>query len=201
LIANAEQRQLFGTRGRELIEQRYSLETFAKGYVKVLREVAQLPGDSPSTITRSAFHRWNFSSRARELSGGDAIVISVPKSGRTWVRTFLCAYFCKRTGKPFTLRPDRYHEPEIPRMIFSHDFAEQRMKARFWERIRGKYLVPARELARARLILLVRDPRDAFVSLYMQLVHRTRETPQQIKEKRVGDLMRDRRYGIMSIIK
>ena len=60
--------------------------------------------------------RWtrrNFSSRARELSGGDAIVISIPNSGRTWVRTFLCAYFCKRTGHPFTLRPDRYHEPNI----------------------------------------------------------------------------------------
>jgi len=86
-------------------------------------------------------------------------------------------------------------------MIFSHDFAEQRMKARFWERVRGKYLVPARELARAHVILLVRDPRDAFVSLYMQLVHRTRETPQGLKAKSIGDLLRDRRYGIMSIIK
>ena len=86
-------------------------------------------------------------------------------------------------------------------MIFSHDFAEQRMKATLWERIRGKYLVPARELARARVILLVRDPRDAFVSLYMQLVHRTRETPQELKQKSIGDLLRDRRYGILSIIK
>jgi glycosyltransferase involved in cell wall biosynthesis len=201
LISNAEQRRAFGIRGRELIEQRYSLETFAQGYVKLLREVARLPSDSPSTTTPSAFRRWNFSSRARELSGGDAIVISVPKSGRTWVRTFLCAYFCKRAGKPFTLRPDHYHDPGIPRLIFSHDFAEQRMKGRVWDRVRGKYLVPARELARAKVILLVRDPRDAFVSLYMQLVHRTRETPQQVKEKKVGDLMRDRRYGIMSIIR
>lgn len=40
--------------------------------------------------------RWNFNSRARELPGGDAIAISVPKSGRTWVRVFLCTYFCKR---------------------------------------------------------------------------------------------------------
>lgn len=40
--------------------------------------------------------RWNLSSRARELSGGDAIVILVPKSGRTWVRVFLCTYFCRR---------------------------------------------------------------------------------------------------------
>ena len=201
LIENAEQRRTFGIRGRELIEKRYSLEGFTRGYVKLLREVAHVPGEFPSSTGGGALRRWNFSSRARELSGGDVIVISVPKSGRTWVRTFLCAYFCKRAGRPFTLRPDRYHEPAIPRLIFSHDFAEQRMKGRLWDRIRGKYLVPARELARARIILLVRDPRDAFVSLYMQMIHRAPETPQRVKEKNVGDLLRDRRYGIVSIIK
>ena len=201
LIENAEQRRTFGIRGRELIEKRYSLEGFTRGYVKLLREVAHVPGEFPSSTGGGTLRRWNFSSRARELSGGDVIVISVPKSGRTWVRTFLCAYFCKRAGRPFTLRPDRYHEPAIPRLIFSHDFAEQRMKGRLWDRIRGKYLVPARELARARIILLVRDPRDAFVSLYMQMIHRAPETPQRVKEKNVGDLLRDRRYGIVSIIK
>ena len=35
----------------------------------------------------------------------------------------------------------------------------------------------------------------------MQLVHRTRETPQELKQKSIGDLLRDRRYGILSIIK
>jgi hypothetical protein len=75
------------------------------------------------------------------------------------------------------------------------------MKARFWDRVRGKYLVPSRELARAHVILLVRDPRDAFVSLYMQLVHRTAETPRRLKETSAGDLLRDRRYGIHAIIK
>jgi hypothetical protein len=49
--------------------------------------------------------RWNVSSRARELSGGDVIILSIPKSGRTWVRTFLCAYFCERNGHLFTLEP------------------------------------------------------------------------------------------------
>jgi glycosyltransferase involved in cell wall biosynthesis len=202
LIENAAQRKSFGLRGRELVEARYSLEAFTRGYVKLMREVTHSPGEQVPTLSGNhTLRRWNISSRARELSGGDAIVISVPKSGRTWVRTFLCAYFCKRTGQPFTLRPDRYHEPGIPKLIYSHDFAEQRMKARLWDRIRGKYLVPAGELARARVILLVRDPRDAFVSLYMQLVHRTEETPQRLKEKSAGDLLRDRRYGITSIIK
>jgi hypothetical protein len=35
----------------------------------------------------------------------------------------------------------------------------------------------------------------------MQLVHRTKETPQRLKQKTAGDLLRDRRYGIMAIIK
>lgn len=201
LIEDAEQRKNFGLRGRQLVEKRYSLDAFTQGYVKLLRDVAHHPGETTSANRTRTIHRWNFSSRARELSGGDAIVISVPKSGRTWVRTFLCAYFCKRAGRPFTLRPDQYQQAGIPRLIFSHDFAEQRMKARLWDRVRGKYLVPARELSRARVILLVRDPRDAFVSLYMQLVHRTQETPQRLKETSAGDLLRDRRYGITAIIK
>ncbi len=199
LIENAQLRREFGLRGRELVEQRYSLESFTQGYVKLMREVART--SNARSTSRGTLRRWNISSRARELSGGDAIVISVPKSGRTWVRTFLCAYFCKKTGRPFTLRPDHYQDPDIPRLIFSHDLAEQRMKARWWDRLRGKYLVPSRELARACIVLLVRDPRDAFVSLYMQLVHRTEETPQELKQKSAGDLLRDNRYGIMSIIK
>src|SRR5436190_12264386 len=62
-------------------------------------------------LTNSALIRRNFSSRARELSGGDAIILSIPKSGRTWLRAFLCAYFCKRFGLAFTLRPGRHAVP------------------------------------------------------------------------------------------
>src|SRR5881392_36624 len=82
--------------------------------------------DSSQRSSRSRFllanpswTRRNFSSRARELSGGEVIILSIPKSGRTWLRSFLCAYFCKRFGLEFTLRPDRYHEQRIPRLIFS----------------------------------------------------------------------------------
>jgi hypothetical protein len=143
--------------------------------------------------------RWNFSSRARELSGGNAIIISIPKSGRTWVRTFLCAYFCERNGRPFTLEPEKYGA--IPRVIFSHDRFEQRTKADFWDRLRGKYLIPANELKRLPIILLVRDPRDAFVSHYVQLVRRTPETSDFLKQESASDLLRDRNFGLRSIVK
>ena len=146
-----------------------------------------------------AFRR-NFSSRARELSGADALVISIPKSGRTWVRTFLCAYYCKKYGHEMTLEPERYRDARIPRVIYSHDVFEHRTKADLWGRIRGKYLVPPLELRRARMLLLVRDPRDAFVSHYVQLTRRTQETAGELKGKTMGEVLRDSKYGIDLII-
>ena len=133
-------------------------------------------------LTNSRWTRRNFSSRARELSEGDSIILSVPKSGRTWLRAFLCAYFCKRFGLEFTLRPDRYDEQRIPRLIFSHDVFEHRTKGDRWDRIRGKYLVPRRELHRAKIILLARDPRDCFVSLYLQLTRRDPNAPLKLRQ-------------------
>jgi len=151
-------------------------------------------------LTNSRWTRRNFSSRARELSGGDAIILSVPKSGRTWLRAFLCAYFCKRFGLEFTLRPDRYDEQRIPRLIFSHDKFEHRTKGDRWDRLRGKYLVPRRELDRAKIILLARDPRDCFVSLYLQLTRRDPNAPRRLRQKTVSEMLRDGRFGVRAII-
>ncbi len=148
--------------------------------------------------------RWtrrNFSSRATELSGGTAIIVSVPKSGRTWLRAFVCAYFCKRFALEFTLRPERYSQPGIPRLIFSHDLFEHRTKGDLWDRLRGKYLVPRRELSRAKIILLARDPRDCFVSLYLQITRRDPNAPVEFRRKSVSDMLRDGRFGVRGIVR
>src|SRR5215472_3262457 len=151
-------------------------------------------------LTNSRWTRRNFSSRARELSGGDAIILSVPKSGRTWLRAFLCAYFCKRFGLEFTLRPGRYNEQRIPRLIFSHDLFEHRTKGDRWDRVRGKYLIPRRELDRVKIVLLARDPRDCFVSLYLQLTRRDPNAPLKLRRKTVSEMLRDRKFGVDAII-
>ena len=161
--------------------------------------------DKPSSRRRfraenSRWTRRNFSSRARELSGGEAIILSIPKSGRTWLRAFLCAYFCKRFGFKFTLRPDRYHEQRIPRLIFSHDLFEHRTKGDRWDRFRGKYLVPRNELDRARIVLLARDPRDCFVSLYLQLTRRDPNAPPKLRGKTASEMLQDGRFGVRAII-
>jgi hypothetical protein len=164
------------------------------------------PGATEKRISRSLpltprLMRRNFSSRAPELSGGKAIILSVPKSGRTWIRTFLCAYFCKLHGRDFTLEPERYREPGIPRFIFSHDLFEHLTKCDLWDRIRGKYLVPKKELCRAEIILLVRDPRDCFVSLYVQMTRRDPSAPARFKQESVSGLLRDKRFGIRAIVR
>ena len=155
-------------------------------------------------ISRSAVGmpwRINLSSRAAELRGGDAIIVSIPKSGRTWLRTFLSAYFCARYEHPFSLDLTKYGDPRIPQVIYSHDLFEHRTKGRWWDRARGKYLIPARELRRTQIILLVRDPRDAFVSHYVQLTRPTADASDEVKTKTVGEMLRDPFLGIGQIIR
>jgi glycosyltransferase involved in cell wall biosynthesis len=43
LVENAELRRDFGFRGRQLVEDHYSLEKFTEGYVRLLREIVQNP--------------------------------------------------------------------------------------------------------------------------------------------------------------
>jgi sulfotransferase family protein len=151
-------------------------------------------------LANPSWTRRNFSSRARELSGGDVIILSIPKSGRTWLRAFLCAYFCRRFELEFTLRPGRYDLPGFPRIVFSHDLFEHRTKGGRWDRVRGKYLVPRGELSRAKIILLARDPRDCFVSFYLQLTRRDPNAPLELKQKTVSEMLRDKKFGVHSIV-
>src|SRR5215475_11422166 len=168
----------------------------------------ELSGLPKKSVSHSRFLRrslrWtrrNFSSRSRLLSGGEVVVLSAPKSGRTWIRTFLCAYLCKRYGLEFTLQPGRYDHPGFPRVIFSHDRFEHWTKGNRWDRLRGKYLVPRRELRKAKIVLLVRDPRDCFVSLYLQMTRRDPSADATLKQKSVSDLLRDERFGIRGIVR
>src|SRR5436190_19722237 len=108
--------------------------------------------------------RWNLSSRARELSGGDAILISIPKSGRTWIRTFLNAYFSYKVGRQFALDLTDRGNAGVPGIIYSHDRFEQRTKGNVWDRLRRQYVIPRRARRRTPVLLLARDPRAAFVS-------------------------------------
>jgi len=144
--------------------------------------------------------RWNLSSRARELSGGDAILISIPKSGRTWARTFLNAYFSYKLGRQFSLDLTDRGNAGAPRIIYSHDRFEHRTKGNAWDRLRGKYLIPRRTLRKKPIVLLARDPRDAFVSYFIQLTRRNPATPNEIKEMSIDTFLRHPRFGIAVMV-
>src|SRR5947209_15254199 len=144
--------------------------------------------------------RWNLSSRARELSGGDAILISIPKSGRTWIRTFLNAYFSYKVSRQFSLDLTDRGDAGVPRIIYSHDRFEYRTKGNSWDRLRRKYLIPRRALRKRPIVLLARDPRDAFVSYFIQLTRRNPATPTEIKEMSIDTFLRHPRFGIAVMV-
>ena len=152
--------------------------------------------------------------RSRIQGGHAAILAAAPENSLEGTRSFFrcrragapgCVRFFARTsaerfGLEFTLRPDRYDEQRIPRLIFSHDLFEHRTKGDRWDRFRGKYLVPRRELDRVKIILLARDPRDSFVSLYLQLTRRDPNAPLKLRQKSVSEMLSDRKFGVRAII-
>jgi alcohol sulfotransferase len=108
--------------------------------------------------------------RRIKLALCDAVVISYPKSGRTWLRAMLSFYFARLYGTPKDLPIDfaNLHnlDRRVPRLYFSHE-ADYKGPP---ERIR----IDRRRLRNKKLVFLARDPRDVIVSLYAHRVHRSR---------------------------
>ncbi len=101
----------------------------------------------------------------------DAVVVSYPKCGRTWLRAMLTLYFARLYGTPKDLLIDfaNLHllDPRVPRIYFSHEVDYKGAPA--------GVRIDRRRLARKKLIFLARDPRDVIVSLYAHRVHRDRD--------------------------
>src|ERR1051325_10371032 len=95
--------------------------------------------------------RRNLSSRARYYRAADAIFVSVPKSGRTWLRVFLYRYFSIVTGLDFTLSEKTIFAGPLPKLVFTHDLWEHCATARPKDRWRGKHLVPFRAAREKRM--------------------------------------------------
>ncbi|HKA33783.1 MAG TPA: sulfotransferase domain-containing protein [Candidatus Binatia bacterium] len=138
------------------------------------------------------FFRHNFSKRARRYSRADVFIVSIPKSGRTWLRVFLHAYFSAACRSEFTLDAKEFFArcASAPRFVFTHDVWAYLNGRKMRDRVMGKPLIPRRAAREKRVLMLARDPRDVMVSLFFQLskrVHRYGgDLPGMIRHRAVG---------------
>jgi hypothetical protein len=142
--------------------------------------------------------RWNLTEQAGHYAEADAIVISVPKCGRTWLRVLLSAYRSHVDGTAFSIGPSEPEGAGHPRVVFTHDLFEHRNKTRWPDRISGKRLVPLRSRRTKRIAMLLRDPRDVAVSLFFQL--KKRRGGYRYDPPSIADLIRHRKFGIGAIV-
>ncbi len=97
----------------------------------------------------------------RRTRDADVVVLSVPKSGRTWLRYFLAQYRFHRDGRPLSL--DFPPAERSPGVLFTHNYFD------LFQDCRGEpRLLFAEDLARKRCVILTRDPRDVVTSYYHQ---------------------------------
>jgi hypothetical protein len=136
---------------------------------------------------------WNLSSLGKSYRRADGFVVSIPKSGRTWLRVLLCAYACKRAGVDVAIGDAVLRSHGSPDVKLTHDEWEHRT-TRLWDRLRGKHLLATADRKKP-IVLLARDPRDVIVSLYLQLAKRERRFQGTIHE-----FVRDGELGLAMIV-
>ena len=139
--------------------------------------------------------RHNWTSRVRRYSEAHLIVVSIPKSGRTWLRVFLHAYFCALEKREFTLRSRDLFTGNVPKFIFTHDLWGYLAARRLKDRITGRPLIPPLQSRHKRILLLSRDPRDVIVSLFFQYTKRINRYQGDLHE-----LIHHPKFGIMRIV-
>lgn len=140
--------------------------------------------------------RRNFHRAGKPLQAADAFLVSVPKSGRTWLRFLLRHYLCELAGVPFAIDPAPEEPRTIPRLVCSHDLWEHLTTPRRKHRLLGRYLIPRRARREKKIVLAVRDLRDVMVSLHLQLTRRGFRSGASYTGE-LSEMIRDGRFGAM----
>jgi hypothetical protein len=136
----------------------------------------------------------NTTRRRTRFAEADAFLVSIPKSGRTWLRFAIRHYLCAAGSLPFSIEPNELEPRHLPRVVCSHDLWEHLTAPRFRDRIRGKYLIPPSARRTKRIVLAVRDLRDVMVSLHLQLTRRGFHSGAHF-DGTLSEMIRDRRFG------
>jgi len=139
---------------------------------------------------------WNITKSRKPPREAEVLVISVSKSGRTWLRLMLAKFFAEYYGCPMSLERPHEGDRRIPRIFFTHEAWEHRYKTSWMGWLRGRHLTPDPILRERKVILLYRDPRDVVVSFY----HHMNKRESSGAADSIGRFIRHRRYGIDSMI-
>lgn len=132
------------------------------------------------------------------LRHADAVIISFPKSGRTFVRAMLSRLFQRRFGMderrllefPMLVRA----APGVPRLLFTHAGDAMRTADEI-------HLDPA-DYEHCRVVLLARHPGDVAVSRYHHLKHRSRDRARKrLAEQPLETFVWSEQGGIPAIVR
>jgi hypothetical protein len=137
--------------------------------------------------------------RRRKLERTQALIISYPKSGRTWLRVMLTQYIAQRenlTHSSLDLYDATRQSPRFILTDFHHEQAHHRLEISHQDLV----FDPA-GLRKKAIIFLYRDPRDTAVSMYFQLTKRETLAQGEFFQGSLSDLLRDERFGLEKIIR
>ena len=141
--------------------------------------------------------RWNLMRRRKRYEQSDILVLSVAKSGRTWLRVLLNKYLSLAYHVPFGLDDLNKSNDRIPSIQFTHELWEHFSKANMRQKLLGKYIVPDKILQSKKVLVLYRDPRDVLVSLFFQKSKRSKTKT----SKDMVDFISDKHHGIHLIVR
>jgi hypothetical protein len=143
--------------------------------------------------------RWKLTRPIRKYRECDALVLSIAKSGRTWLRVLINKYISLAYDVPFEVDDMSGLKEGIPSIVYTHEAWSHRTIATPKEYVLGTFNLPDSLLFSKRLLFMYRDPRDTVVSLYFEATKRDRRTRGKL-DLRMGDFIRDRRFGIYSVV-
>ncbi len=140
--------------------------------------------------------KWNLTGELDKYINADIVILSIGKSGRTWLRVLINKYLSLYYDIPFGLGNLNSINSKIPSIVYSHEAWLHFSEANWVQRVLGKYVIPDKVLSKKKIILHVRDPRDIVVSLYF---HKTKRAKKKVQYT-MTEFIRHRKFGIKNII-
>jgi hypothetical protein len=139
--------------------------------------------------------RWNLTRKLERYREADVLVLSLGKSGRTWLRVMLHKYLSLRFDVPFDeIRLER-GAGDFPLIAYSHELAAHHRDDRWTQRLVGKSILPRSMTDARQIVILSRDPRDVVVSSHFHKTQRSMKTDCSLEE-----FIHHPRWGITGLV-